>query len=75
MAQADPIKEAGMMNMNLLIKLAIAVFVLGLSNASLTFATEQSADEQETAGETKEGGSMGCLPGYGVKRLYDGCKF
>ena len=34
------------MNMKLLIKLAIAVFVLGLSNASLTFATEQSADEQ-----------------------------
>ena len=51
-----------MMNMNLLIKLAIAVFVLGLSNASLTFATEQSADEQETAGETKEGGDKPEMP-------------
>ena len=51
-----------MMNMNLLIKLAIAVFVLGLSNASLTFAAEQSADEQVTAGETKEGGDKPEMP-------------
>ena len=44
-----------MMNMNLLIKLAIAVFVLGLSSASLTFAAEQSAvetDAERAAGET-----------------------
>jgi len=61
-----------MKNMNLLIKLAIAVFVLGLSNASPIFAAGPSADEQETAGETKEGGDKpemppGILPipGYG----------
>ena len=51
-----------MINMNLLIKLAIAVFVLGLSSASLTFAAEQSADEQETAGETKESGDKPEMP-------------
>jgi len=48
--------------MKLLINIAIAVLFFGLIYANPTFANEPSADEQETAGETKEGGEAPAMP-------------